>query len=67
VPPLPKKKYPKARQGDRRRHLAVKVPTTLECPHCHELMVSHRTCPHCGYYKGEQVIDVARGGKPVRS
>lgn len=28
----------------------------VECPHCHELIVPHRVCPYCGYYKGREVI-----------
>lgn len=60
MPPLPKRKYPKARQGDRRRHLAARIPTMLECPNCHKQMVSHRVCPHCGHYKGQAIF--AQGG-----
>lgn len=56
MPPLPKRKYPKARQGDRRRHLKATVPEMTECPHCHKLMVTHRACPHCGFYKGQEVV-----------
>ena len=28
------------------------------CPNCLEAKLSHRVCPHCGYYKGKQVIEV---------
>jgi len=30
-----------------------------ECPNCHEPKLPHRACPHCGMYKGREVIEVA--------
>jgi large subunit ribosomal protein L32 len=27
-----------------------------ECPHCHERKLPHQACPHCGYYRGREVI-----------
>ncbi len=64
MPPLPKRKYAKARQGDRRAHLALTEPQVVECSQCHQPRLPHRACPHCGYYKDEQVIKV---GKPKKS
>ncbi len=29
-----------------------------ECPNCHEPKLPHRVCPHCGQYKGREVIEV---------
>jgi len=29
------------------------------CPNCHEPKLTHRVCPHCGKYKGREVIEVA--------
>ena len=34
MPPLPKKRYPKARQGKRRSHLALKLTGLTRCPQC---------------------------------
>ena len=56
MPPLPKRKYAKARQGDRRSHLHLDPVALVECPKCHELTLPHRACPSCGTYKGEQVM-----------
>ncbi len=56
MPPLPKRKYAKARQGDRRAHLHLEPPAVIECPHCHQPTLPHQVCPNCGTYKGEQVI-----------
>ena len=30
-----------------------------QCPNCHEPKLPHRGCPHCGNYKGREVIEVA--------
>ena len=29
------------------------------CPECSEHKAPHRVCPHCGFYKGRKIIDVA--------
>ncbi len=58
MPPLPKRKYPKARQGDRRSHLALTLPKLVACPQCHSLKPSHRVCPTCGQYAGREVLKV---------
>lgn len=34
------------------------APNLVECQRCHSLRLSHRVCPDCGYYKGEEVIKV---------
>ena len=55
---------PKRRHSKRRKNNGV--PTTIstplslaECPNCHEKKLPHRACPHCGYYKGREVIDTS--------
>lgn len=56
MPPLPKRRTSRARQGERRQHLHITPPHLVECPHCHEMRPSHVVCPNCGMYKGEQVL-----------
>jgi large subunit ribosomal protein L32 len=58
VPPLPKRKYPKSRQGKRRSHLRLRVAQLTECPHCHTRRLPHHVCPVCGYYKDREAIAV---------
>lgn len=53
---LPKRKYAKARQGKRRSHLGLSLPTLIPCPQCHSLKPAHRVCPVCGSYGGREVI-----------
>ncbi|MFO7815502.1 MAG: 50S ribosomal protein L32 [Halanaerobiales bacterium] len=54
---VPKKRTSKSRKRKRRTHWKLKSPNLVECPECDELILSHRACPSCGYYKGEKVIN----------
>ena len=56
MPPLPKRKYAKARQGERRAHLGLEPINVTECPNCHRARLPHHVCPHCGYYRGREVV-----------
>jgi ribosomal protein L32 len=47
----------------RRSHDAVALLATQECSQCGRYKLSHRMCPHCGYYNGRQIIDVSKGKK----
>jgi large subunit ribosomal protein L32 len=59
MPPLPKRKYPKARQGKRRSHLGLLTPSLAPCSQCHNMKPAHQVCPFCGTYRGRQVIKEA--------
>lgn len=56
---VPKKKSTRARR-DRRRahHIKVKAINLIECPQCHQPKLPHRVCPHCGFYKNREAIEV---------
>ena len=54
--PLPKRKLSKGRRNRRRAHDAIGAPHLVQCSHCREQMMPHRVCPHCGYYKGRQIV-----------
>ncbi len=58
MPPLPKRKYPKSRQGKRRSHLSIKMPHIVRCPRCRSPRPAHRACPICGTYRGRQAIQL---------
>ena len=64
--PLPKKKYPKARQGKRRSHLAKSPVALVECSRCHSLKLSYTVCPTCGTYDGREVIEIKSTAKKKR-
>jgi len=56
---VPKRKSSKQRGRQRRAANAnLEAPTLVKCPQCHELNVSHRVCPGCGYYKNKEVVAV---------
>jgi large subunit ribosomal protein L32 len=56
--PNPKRRHSKQRTSTRRAHDFLKSPGLAECPECHQPMTPHRACPHCGKYKGREVIEV---------
>ncbi|NIQ03719.1 MAG: 50S ribosomal protein L32 [Nitrospinaceae bacterium] len=56
--PVPKKRTSQSRRGHRRSHDSLKSPAYNECPQCHEIKQPHHVCPHCGYYKGKEVMEV---------
>ncbi|MBQ7501071.1 MAG: 50S ribosomal protein L32 [Clostridia bacterium] len=56
---VPKRKVSKARRDKRRSNVwKVSAPTLTKCRKCGEFVMSHRVCPACGTYKGEQIISV---------
>ena len=56
MPPLPKKKHSKGRQGGRSAHFAIAPFSLVECPQCHNARRPHRVCPSCGHYNGREVV-----------
>jgi len=56
---VPKKRQSPTRRNKRRaNHDRVTAPTVVTCPNCSEPTLSHRVCKSCGYYRGEQVIEI---------
>jgi large subunit ribosomal protein L32 len=55
---VPKKRTSKARRDKRRTHKKLSAPTYVLCPQCNEPKLPHHVCPHCGTYKGEELIEV---------
>lgn len=56
--PNPKRRHSRARRDKRRAHDHLHRPALSKCPNCDESRLPHRVCPHCGQYKGREVIDV---------
>lgn len=54
--PLPKRKYAKARRGERRNHIVATAPPTELCPQCRSPKLAHHVCPTCGSYAGREVL-----------
>jgi large subunit ribosomal protein L32 len=55
--PNPKRRHSKRRTSNRRAHDHLHPLSLAECPNCHQKKLPHRACPHCGQYKGREVID----------
>lgn len=53
---VPKSKQSKSRTNKRFANYKATPATLAECPHCHELMQSHKVCKNCGYYDGTEVV-----------
>ena len=58
---VPKKKTSKARRDKRRSHDSLTARSLSLCPQCHEPKLPHRVCPHCGTYKGKEIVEVEEG------
>lgn len=56
--PVPKKKTSKSKRDMRRSHDALTPTFAVVCPQCGEATLRHRVCPHCGTYRGKQIINV---------
>jgi large subunit ribosomal protein L32 len=57
--PNPKRRHSAQRRAKRRSHDFLSTAGLSECPNCHEKKLPHRVCPHCGQYKGREVVEVA--------
>ena len=41
-------------------HIFLETPKSALCPKCGKPVLAHSLCLACGYYKGEEVIDVMK-------
>ncbi|MEW6375254.1 MAG: 50S ribosomal protein L32 [Thermodesulfobacteriota bacterium] len=55
---VPKRKTSPARRDQRRAHKKLVSPSFSLCPQCHEPLLPHHVCPHCGAYKGKEILSV---------
>lgn len=53
---LPAKRRTKQSKRERAAHFALKKFTLATCSHCKRKIRPHQVCPHCGYYKGREVV-----------
>jgi len=56
---VPKKRVSRGKQGNRRSHHRLTLPALMDCPQCRQRKLQHHVCPHCGSYRGRQVLKVA--------
>jgi len=58
-----KNKVSKSKKRMRRSHNALSKPAMIVCPNCGELTLQHRACSSCGFYKGQEVIKMAKNAE----
>lgn len=57
---VPARKTSKARTRGRKSINMKLTPVTLiNCSQCGNKVQRHTACPKCGYYKGNQILDIA--------
>ena len=55
---VPRATTSKARTRRRRGiNMKLTAPKLIECASCGNLIMPHRVCPKCGFYKGKQVVN----------
>ncbi len=55
----PMRKHSRGRRDKRRANWKSVAPSLSKCAQCGKMIVPHRVCGYCGYYRGRQVIVVA--------
>lgn len=53
-------RHTRAHTKNRRSHHALSAPTLAVCKNCGAEHRPHHMCLKCGFYKGRQVIDLAK-------
>jgi large subunit ribosomal protein L32 len=55
---VPKKRRTSSSRDRRRSHHALKQTGLVKCSKCKTMILPHKVCKNCGYYKGEEIIKV---------
>jgi large subunit ribosomal protein L32 len=63
MPPQPKRKHSSGRRDRRRAHDHLETLNLVQCSNCGEMILPHRVCPHCGHYKGREIIETEKEKK----
>ncbi len=53
---LPSKRRTKQSKRERASHFALVEANLTTCSHCKRRILPHHVCPHCGYYRGREVL-----------
>jgi large subunit ribosomal protein L32 len=55
---VPKHRHTKSKRNKVRMHLYIRPATLTSCRKCKQKVLPHTVCQNCGYYKGQEVINV---------
>lgn len=55
---LPKRRFSRGRRDKRRANWKMRVGQSTTCPQCARVVLPHRVCPHCGTYRGKQLVTI---------
>ena len=53
----PKRRWSKARTGQKRSTWKLENQNLATCKHCHEPVLQHRVCSNCGYYNCKEIVE----------
>jgi large subunit ribosomal protein L32 len=59
----PKKRATSTRSGNRRSHLEAKAKSLSVCPQCKKAVAPHKICANCGFYNGQDVLEIEKKQK----
>jgi large subunit ribosomal protein L32 len=55
---VPKRRKSRSERDKRRaNHDKVTAPNVVPCPNCGEMILTHRVCPSCGFYKSRKIVE----------
>ncbi|MEK7124579.1 MAG: 50S ribosomal protein L32 [Patescibacteria group bacterium] len=55
---VPRHKHTRSSVGQRRMHIFIKPAGLATCPKCSKPVRPHTICQNCGFYKGQEFIDI---------
>lgn len=55
---VPRHSHTRSKVGKTRMHKFIKKVRLSLCPKCKKPVLSHTVCLNCGFYKGEEIINV---------
>lgn len=58
--PVARQRHTKARRDRARVHHQITPKNLVVCSNCKAEIMSHKTCPKCGFYKGKEVVDTMK-------
>lgn len=55
---VPTQRHTKSKRNKRRMHIFINPPSLTKCSKCGKFVMPHTICWNCGFYKGQEVINI---------